>query len=213
MRDLGWCSACVISVWVSVPVIAAPAPKKVVAKGYATPEACFRAVQTAVTKSDWKGWYHCMTDKAREAMTGRLVLLGAACADHGPGLNKEAEAVHRVMTRHGVSNEMMAKARKENPGPGDSRGPKKHHEVARRWAKVIKDRPKFIAELFAAMKEAGLTVEETENGELKDVKVTGNRAEGTYENVRGPFKGNKTLMVFHKDRGGWRMSLPGLEEK
>jgi len=191
-----------------VPSPAAPAPK---VKGYATPEAYFKAIREAAEKDDWKAITTSLTPESQMAATGAAVL-AAAFLDSA----LRPDSAHRkdlsvILARHGVSREMLAAARRlTNINPHTLANPPRAN--AKRWGAQIKDKPGFAG---AVLKIASVywVSSALSRGELKDLKVAKGRATAAIVYPTSITESKpKTPVIFVKDKDGWKMGFVEAEK-
>lgn len=181
--------------------------------GYATPEACFAAMQAAVQNKDIAAVCDCMTDDSQTALTGILIVAGgmlrAATADRSQTDDAQdaAAAISQVMAKHGATDAALASLA---PPPGTEGEP----DSLRKLAGVVLDRKAFIADIYAAMEQAGLDarfsdqLQEQVSGQLKDVKIEGDRANAMVVTATG----DVPIQFRRMGGSGWKLHVIDLEE-
>src|SRR5262249_888108 len=152
-------------------------------------------------KADYKGFMACLTGNAQEIMAGWCVISAAfmdkgEIADKGGEIKKKLPA---VLAKYGVTREAMEKGRKLALKSAESAVPP---DDAGQFGKAIKDKVGFVGEISKLLDKAtaGTEREELDKAELKDLKITGNRATATIVHKPGE---RKEPVVFIKDKDGW----------
>jgi hypothetical protein len=181
--------------------------------GYATPEACFAAMQTAVKNKDIAAVCDCMTDDSQTALTGILIVAGgmlkATTADRSQTdeARNAAAAISEVMAKHGATDAALTRLA---PPPGTEGDP----DSLRQLAGVVLDRKAFITDVYAAMEQSGLDarfsdqLQEQVSGQLNDVKIDGDRANAIVETAAG----NVPIQFRRVGGSGWKLHVIDLEE-
>jgi len=177
--------------------------------GYASPEAVASAAKAAIDKKDMGAFYDCLTEESQNTLAGTAVLVGSMmkmmsgmAAMGGPEAQAEAEKetaeVTAIMEKHGVTEESLKDA---NPNPammGDA-------EAIGKLAGVVKDKRAFVHDVFTAldkMKKGGPDLSQQFTGELKDLKIDGDRATAKLTTARG-----EEELDFRKTAAGWRLHI------
>jgi hypothetical protein len=181
--------------------------------GFATPEACFAAMQTAAKNKDIPALCDCITEESQSALAGGLVMMGSMlkmmsgmAAMGGPEAKAEAEktlgAVGAVLEKHGVTEEALKNATPDPHTMGDSK-------AILKLADMVKDKKAFISDMFAAMQQAGQgdkfsdQMDEQVAGQLKDVKIDGDRATAVVVTDTG-----ESPIEFRRSNGsGWKLHI------
>ncbi|MBA3485381.1 MAG: hypothetical protein H0T51_26600 [Pirellulales bacterium] len=177
--------------------------------GYDSPEAVAAAAKAAIDKKDMGAFYDCLTEESQNTLTGSAVLVGSMmklrasmAAMDGPEAQADAEKetaeVTTIMEKHGVTEESLKDA---NPNPammGDS-------QAIGALANVVKDKRAFVHEVFTAldkMKQGGPDLSQQFTGELKDLKVDGDKATAKLTTQRG-----EEELDFRKTAAGWKLHI------
>ena len=210
MRCCRWPLAWLALGLLSLPAVAAPAPKK--PKGHATPQACFAAIRKAAEKKDWKAITARLTPASREAAAGSAVL-AAALLDNA--LRHDAEVMKELsatLARHGVSRDVLALALRDAGFQYRNAGgiPNARN---RRWGALVKDKPGFTGAVLKMI--ASFYVGRTYLGEgsLKSLKVAKGRASATITYRRTVLQTPPDTPVFFiKGKDGWKMGFVEAEK-
>jgi hypothetical protein len=177
--------------------------------GYASPEAVASAAKAAIDKKDMGAFYDCLTEESQNTLAGTAVLVGSMmkmmsgmAAMGGPEAQAEAEKevgeMTAIMEKHGVTEESLKDA---NPNPammGDS-------QAIGALANVVKDKRAFVHDVFTAldkMKKGGPNLSQQFTGELKDLKIDGDRATAKLTTQRG-----EEELDFRKTAAGWKLHI------
>ena len=188
----------------------APAPKNK-GKGHATPQECYKAMRAAMKKSDFKTFVACLTDDGQDMMAGQMLLMSSLLTSNMFPAEKGVDVkgqLEKILTKHKISKELLAKVQKEFQGGIGGGGYNEQMKKAKALSKHIKDKAGFAGDMFGVMMKAMPRPNNDKDlGELKDVKVTGAKAEGKLITKPG---GTEVEMkvTFAKDKNGWRMDVP-----
>jgi len=167
------------------------------AKKNATPADAIAAAEQAFDRNDKAAQVDCLSPAGQTALSEMLVMVaGMAAAD--PGAKEMQRQIDELFARHGVTD------RKAKEGED----PQAH---AKRIASQIKDKRPFLVDalkLNLADEPAGT---KCVKGELKDVKITGDTATGTYAVKTDDSSTMSQEMKFSRSNGSWLIdSLIGL---
>jgi len=190
------------------PSFAAPAPKDK-GEGFATPQACFKAMQAALKQKDYKKFVAGMSTRWQETLA-RDMLLTAVSIGGKAGFKEE---VQKILTRHKITRETQEKIQKlySEFAPG-GRNLEARDQMTRALPKYIKDRPGFVADMYAALMKVIPAAAKPAFDELKNVKITGVRAEATLTTGSGNLTTEQGV-TFTKEKDGWRMNAPVPKDK
>ena len=178
-------------------------------QGFATPEACYQAVKKAVEAKDWGGFYDCLTPESQEIVAGSMVLMGSMmkmmsgmAALGGPEAaakaEKETADLTAVLEKHGVTDTALEGF---TPDPATMQQP----EAIKKLADVVKDKRGFVVDMFAAMEKTatgGPNFDKKLAGELKDVKIDGDKATAKVAGAEG-----EQELDFLKTADGWKLHI------
>ena len=171
--------------------------------GYASPEAVATAAKAAIDKKDMGAFYDCLTEESQNTLAGTAVLVGSMMksgmvAMGGPEAQAETAEVAAIMEKHGVTEESLKDA---NPNPammGDS-------QAIGALANVVKDKRGFVHDVFTVldkMKQGGPDLSQQFTGELKDLKIDGDKATAKLITQRG-----EEELDFRKSAAGWKLHI------
>ncbi len=176
---------------------------------YSSPQEVFNAASGAAAKEDWETFSNCLTEDSRNNVAGMLVISATfmkAFGEMDKTKGKERfKPVDDALKKHGVTDEML-KSKDINPINPDANA---QRQMIAKLAEPIKDKAAFIGDMMRALKQ----VSDSKNsmtpleGELKDVKVDGDTAKGTYVSKKGG-KEKSEPIEFRKVDGGWKIELP-----
>ncbi len=179
-------------------------------KTYDSPQAAFDAATAAATKEDWGTFMSCLTDDSQDKFTFG-VAFGAMFVKGFAGMDKEkgkdvAKAIVDAIAKHGVTEAHLDQL--ANDRANKKLAPPEERDLVRKLVQPINDKAGFVADMLAAMKKAG-NKQSTEamGGDLKDVKVEGDKAAGTVVRKKGG-KDTQEPIEFRKVDGGWKIELP-----
>jgi hypothetical protein len=173
---------------------------------YKTPRAAFEAALAASKKGDVKGYMACLTPGSQRRMASGLALqsLGLrARAREDEDFHDRARPVLAVMSKHGIT----ARATRDIRRPRDAEEAAK---ARRTLAELIKKPAAFAVEYLNALKKAGLVKKlppPMPPGELRDVKIDGERATGSFILKIGDQQRIQTLR-FARIEGSWKLIPP-----
>jgi hypothetical protein len=184
----------------------APAPEPVT--GYASPKAVFDAAVKASKKKDFKAFATLLTPDSQGKLASQLAGLGlmfkafSAFDKEGKMKDKLAD-FDKIMDKHGLTKDVMGKLKQTK----DTKEIEANNKVI---VAAVKDKPAFVGDVMKWLdaanpgKNKGGPLDEAE---LKDLKVTGDKATGTVVSKVGG-KDKEEPMDFAKVGGGWRIVLP-----
>jgi hypothetical protein len=176
---------------------------------YATPREAFAAVNRAAAKKDWKTVYQGLTPESGERLTGYLVHTGALIQLFAP-LDKTGRMMALVrplegaFKKHGLTGEALRKVVKAGKA---GKGLKEQDAARRKLARLVKDQPDFVAEVWPYFKRIEGAGALFGKPTLKGVKVNGDTAAGTLVERKGDGETSEPI-TFRKVDGGWRVELP-----
>jgi hypothetical protein len=176
-------------------------------KVYDTPEAVFKAAQTAASKKDFKSFFSCITEDSQKLMTGQLVMTGSlikASAGRDPTgkATEMIKPINEVFSKHGVTDEALKKIK-------PPKSPEEAAKTVRTVAGLVKSPAAFCSELIAVLDKMNPKGgnDPFATGKLSDVKITGNKARGTIQMKVGESE-RKEPIEFAKVGGGWKLVMP-----
>ena len=180
-------------------------------KVYGSPEEVFNASRVAIQKKDLRAWCRCLTDDSRDIIAITRVKFSFAKED---ALSKEDKAIIEVQTRHGLTEEYLAKLepeakamRRPDVGPDDQL------RFAQKVLQPVTDRNGFFADLYGiilAKPGAGNPFGLFAEGKLNDVKIDGKLAMGI---ISIGAKEEPIRMMFRKQGEGWRIDIIETEKQ
>lgn len=179
---------------------------------YESPQAVFSAAKTAVVNKDPLTFCHCITEESQQVVAGAMVMMGGMmkmmsgmASLGGPEAVAQAEKqfgpINAVLEKHGVTEDKLkqvTQSAQQAPNP----------ESLKSVADLVSDKPMFIAEMIGAMENMSdgpsfaEKLGEEYSGELKDVKIDGDKAAGLLEGTSGT-----QSIEFRKTASGWRIHL------
>lgn len=173
---------------------------------YDSPQKVFDAAVAAAGKEDWTTFMACLTEDSRDGFTG-AVMIGAVMMKGFAEIDKEkgkdaAKAIDEALKKHGLDEETLKKDMPKGPGAAGGR------EALKKLVAPVKDKPAFIADVMAAFKKLGAKeMDKNFGGELKDLKVDGEKATATLKRTQN---GREKIepIEFRKVGGGWKIELP-----
>ncbi len=175
---------------------------------HATPEDVFKAAKAATDKEDWKGFCDCLTDDSRDTFAGGMAFAGAMMKAFGGLGGKDLQAklkpIDDVFNKHGLTEEAL----KKTPGGGAEKDMAK---AMKELVAPVKDKSAFVADMLAALKQAGEGKGKDsgpfpKDAVLKDLKIDGNTAKGVIVTKQG---GEKSEPIeFRKVGAGWKIDIP-----
>ena len=176
--------------------------------GFETPKAVFEAATKASKKKDFKTFAACLTPGSQGKLAGQLAGLaglfkGLAALDTKGTMKDKLADLDKIMDKHGLTKEVMAKVK-------PTKDPKEIDKNNKTIAAIIEDKPAFVGDVMKWLESAnpgkgkdGPLVE----AELKDLKITGDKATGTSITKTGDMTKEEPI-EFAKIGGGWRIVLP-----
>lgn len=176
-------------------------------RGYQSPEAAFAAVQEAARNKDFQGAVGALTDDSQDALCGMIVLATGLMAAFG---GDEMADIKAVLEKHGVPIEAPKFDFNIGEAPPADATPPAAEEPEEM---PIKDKPAFIAEMFAVMEKKGGS-EGFDKGptdwidaELRDLAIAGESATATVFRMEEGAEVTEPI-EFRKGPGGWLVHLP-----
>lgn len=180
---------------------------------FETPEACFQSIRQAALNKDIPGLCNCLTVESQDVlaggmvmMTGMLKMMGGMAAMGGPEAAAQSQkmiaAVSAVLAKHDIKDEALAAI---NPSNAQAMS---NPETISALADPVKNKPQFIADMFAAMEPfnqgQGFGEQFTEQiaGTLKDVKIDGDTATALVVTTKG-----EEPLEFRKTAEGWKLHI------
>ncbi len=183
-------------------------------KVYKTPQEVFDAAKTAIKNNDTKTAMDCLTDEARDTLTGGVAFMALMAKGFGAFAQKDEEKeklkkLDDVLNRHGLTEEYVKTLPK--PQIGKKPSPEEIKEGIKKLVAPIKDRGGFVADVLALLpskdgKKGGPFEELGGNPKLEDVKVTGDRAKGEMVGMKDGKEVRKPI-DFKKEGGGWKIDI------
>jgi hypothetical protein len=181
-----------------------------------TPEEAFAAASTAVEKEDWKGFCSCLTDDSQDMLAGRMFMyvFMVKWMTGSPGTKPEdkakVKAFDDVLAKHGLTEEAFKEQSKE--AAGDPKGPDVLENPLKGVVAAIKDRPAFVADVMAAIKQLDARAAEDmsplpKDAELKDLQVEGDTAKAVLVKPHEGKEKRKPIQ-FRKVGNSWKIELP-----
>lgn len=171
------------------------------AQGFDSPEECCLEIKTSIEKKDMGGFYDCLTEESQDVVAGSMVMMkmmsGMAAAMGGPEAAKDFAEIDAALEKHGVTKEAFEKA-------APDRQQLKDPDAVKDLAVVVKDKRAFVVDMFAAMEKSGkvANLRDKLNGELKDLKIEGDKATATLETPQGDEE-----LDFRKTANGWKLHI------
>ncbi|HMO87014.1 MAG TPA: hypothetical protein PKC18_19065 [Lacipirellulaceae bacterium] len=176
---------------------------------FATPEACFAAMQEAARDKDIGAMCDCMTADSQRALAGILVAAGsmfkmvaAMTAQADADAQAALDAVVEVMHRHNVTDEAMQRLAADPAAINDP-------AAVLQLADAVPDARAFIVDMFAAMQESGQGAQFSDQlhdqieGQLQDVAIDGDQATAVVVTPEGP----APLAFRRSDGQGWKLHI------
>jgi hypothetical protein len=206
----GVCTGGVFPIWAGDPPKAKEPPAT---HGCQTPQKAFAAAQHARTKGDWKAYFNLCDDYSVNAYTGQLVAWYAMKFVAAPEElqsqpleeKRDFERLEKVLRKHGLTDEDCRAFLKDQP-----KFPELNFESA--WFKRIKDKPRFNAEMIAAMHTLRDYWKEGQDifkdARLEDLRITGDKATAKVHFSDG----HKEKIEFRRVKGVWLLCYPVKEE-
>jgi hypothetical protein len=184
---------------------------------YRTPQEAFDAARKAIQREDWKGFCATLTDDSRDVLAGGMVMMPLmlkgfvklAPEDKQKEILAKLKPLEDVMTRHGLTEEALAKMPKDEKLGG--KGPDALKQALKKLVAPVKDRSAFVADMIAAMKK--LDPKQAKQGplpvdaELKDVKIDGDTAKGELV-IKKDGQEKRDPISFRRIDGSWKIDLP-----
>lgn len=196
---------------------AAPAPKTTTKKGFETPQAVFKAAQAAQDKGDYKAFMACLTSDGQDIMAGAAVMMSSLFTSGLGGMGKDPNGtikakVEAALKKEGVTKETLEKIQKDMiKGGAGGNNTNAMYDAMRKAGKTIKDKPGFVGTLFEAMQKIQPQSNKLSKSELKDLKITKDRATAfiVSRTEAGPMgtTEHKEAVTFEKGKDGWKMGL------
>ena len=161
-------------------------------KKAATPEECMKIVQQAAEAGNWGQVYDCLTEKAQKRMSLAVIFVLEPVRKSGPEGKAKVEA---LMEAHGQGKE-AGKNRKRSTDMDED------FDIV---AGMTTDRKGFFVDGLKLLAQhdpkSAVLARFMFRGELKDVKVTGDTAAGTWT----PTGERTDKALFKNTDGGWRV--------
>lgn len=187
-----------------------PAQEPESATGFKTPQAVFDAAVKAEKKNDHKAIALLLTPKSQTKLVGELALfckrLMVDDVDDDAGDERKAALakLKKIMTKHGLTKDVMGKLKQTE----DSKGLEANDKVIHA---AVKDKPACVNDLVRWYDDLGGPGKWSwalpKDVSLKDVKIVGDKATGTLVR-KGDDKDLEEPIEFAKIKGGWRLGLP-----
>lgn len=180
--------------------------------GFESPEACFKSIRTAAHNKDMGALAKCLDEESQNAMAGMLVMVGSMMKAPGSmaammsggkpeDAQKGIDAIEAAFKKHGLTDELLQKEMAAMQSAGGAEG-------VTHLSTLVKDKPAFIADMYAAMQQLGGAAkfgeqfEEQIAGELKDVKIDGDKASAVVVTAKG-----EEPLAFRKTAAGWKLHI------
>lgn len=182
------------------------------ADAFATPQVVFHVAQSAANERDFVRVLQCHSPDTIEELTATTIFSAAMMrrlADDlfGRGDNRYVDAKHRVdaiLEKHAVD---LSKIQ-----PKDLQPHSPNLAPFFELAKSVADQQRFLAELLAELEAAKGTettgFQDQLRGELVDVQIRGDIAEGTIKRREAGALESKSIS-FKKSQDGWRIHMSG----
>ncbi len=177
--------------------------------GCQTPERTFAAAQQARKKGDWTAYFKLCDEYSLNAYTGQLIAWYSmkffatpeALKTQPVEEQKDFATMKKVLERHGVTDEDCRGFLKDQPS-----FPELNFTSA--WFRRIKDKPRFNAEMIAAMRSQRDYWNEAQQvfqgARLESLKIKGDKANA---DVRFS-DGHKEKIEFRRVKGAWLLCYP-----
>jgi hypothetical protein len=172
------------------------------AQGSESPEACCLKIKKSIENKDMGGFYDCLTDESQDVLVGSMIMMKSmmamASAMGGPEAAQKFAPIDDVMEKHGVTVEAIKAAAPNALTMAED--PASVAEIA----DIVADKRAFVAEVYAAMDKAGQggDLAGKLNGELKDLKIEGDKATANLVTADG-----EEELDFRKTATGWKMHI------
>lgn len=176
--------------------------------GHASPEAVAAAAKSAIDKKDMGAFYDCLTVESQNVLAGTAVMVGSMMklmAGMGALGGPEAQAAQQetaemaaVLEKHGLTDETLKNV---GPNPAMMNDP----AAIGALADAVKDKRALVHDVFTVldkMREGDSDLGSQFTGELKDLKIEGDRATAKLLTPRG-----EEELDFHKTADGWRLHI------
>jgi hypothetical protein len=177
--------------------------------GYSSPEAVASAAKMAIDNKDMAAFYDCLTEESQDTLAGTAVMVGAMMkmmsgmaamggAEAAAKAEQATTEVAAVMDKHGVTEDDLKNAGANPMMMTDSK-------AIASLAGVVTDKRAFVDDMFTVFNKAsngGPDLGEKFTGELKDLKITGDRATAKLATARGDQE-----LDFHNTATGWKLHI------
>lgn len=177
--------------------------------GHASPESVAAAAKKAIDEKDMGAFYDCLTVESQNVLAGTAVMVGSMMklmagmgALGGPEVQAEAQQDAAEMTaileKHGVTEESLKGA---SPNPAMMGDP----QAISGLADAVQDKRALVHDVFTLLdklREGDSDMGSQFTGELKDLKIDGDRATAKLMTPRG-----EEELDFHKTADGWKLHI------
>lgn len=177
-------------------------------KKHDSPDDVFNAAKAAMEEKDMEAFMECLTEESQDVFAGGIAMVSVmmkAFSGLGGQDEKAKEAftkIDKVMADHGLTEEFMKNMQDAKPSSPA--------EGFKELLKPVKDKPKFVSEMMAALESMGDKGSSGPGdgfmGELTDVKIDGDTATGVAVGKKDG-KEEKEDLNFKKVDGGWLIHL------
>jgi hypothetical protein len=194
------------------PVCAQPParPKeRAASSGCQAPEQAFAAAKQALTRGDWKGYFSLCEEETATASTGQLVAWyamkflasGEALRSQPIEEKRDFARLEKVLNKHGVTDADCRRFLEDQPGFPEL-------DFTRPWFRRIKDKPRFNAEMIAAMQSQHDYWEEGQK-QFDGARLDGLEIKGSQATAAIRFAdGHKEKIAFRRVKGAWLLHFP-----
>jgi hypothetical protein len=183
---------------------------------YRTPQEVFDAAKKALQKEDWKTFCGTLTNDSRDMFAFPMVMLPVMMKGFAKFFPEEKrkeflaklKPLEEVLAKHGLTEEALNKMELAKPA---GKGLDAMKEALGKLLAPVKDRCAFFADMMKAFQKmddkkgkGGVILRD---GELKDVKIEGDKAKGVFVRQEGG-KEQRDPIQFARVDGSWRIDLP-----
>lgn len=174
-------------------------------ESYGTPKAVFDVAFKAMKKRDFKTFARCLTAESQDRMTAQMVdmreTFKTLAAGGGDAKIKDMVAdLDKALAKHGLTKEVLEKYK-------PSKDPKESEKATKALAAIVKDKPALMNDVMTVILKMSGEKGQPDSFELKDIKVTGDKARGTVVSKREG-KDSSEPIDFIKVGGSWHIVLP-----
>jgi len=172
---------------------------------YDSPKEVFAAAKKAEEDKDIKALFNCFSKDSQDTFAAGMAF-GAAFASGAEG--EKGKPLKKILEKHGLTEKRFKEIQKERP-----KTPKDQAKAMKKLIEPVQDKAAFVAEVKEAMDKLSDMKDKDkmlEGAELKDVKITGDKAKGTIVGKKDG-KEKKEPIEFVKEGGGWKVVIPQKE--